>query len=637
MRIPARQAFQEELLELVRTLEGGILELEKHADAERIGNVFRCAHNIKSAAAMLGLEQASSTAHELENILEEVRAGHRVIDAEIITHLLNRLDMLTVLLAEPAETTLHESQPPVQPALPPKSRRLCVSLHLDADALLRALDPLTLLDAAAQFGRISKSSTDESRLPPLESLDPEQLYLGFDLVLETAATAEDLRSVFLFAEGAGQITVYEVQEPPPAQSLIEEARELLEDRSLQTLVVSVSRVDALIELAAELSVATAQLEQLSDSPKSAAETRMHAACTSVRQLASRIQEASMAIRLVPVAPTFALLRRYVRDQAMRMGKAVEVSQHGEHLEIDKTIAERLFNPLKHLVRNALDHGIEAPEERARKGKPLRGQLVLEARQEHGRVVLDVRDDGRGLDLLRIREVAVARRLISADAEISEADAYSLIFKPGFSTASRIGTLSGRGVGLDVVHRDIVDLGGDLRVRSQAGRGVTFTLSVPLTLAIIEGLVLRCAEEYVVVPLEFVRNIFRPRAMHIAHLPGGAEVLRLADAVLPLVRLSTVLGFPTAFGSAVPLVVILSTSSGLLGLYVDEVVSQESVLLKGFHRSLCMGEGILAATVLASGRIALVLDISAIFSHNLQRLATEAELCPPSHSAFSVQE
>lgn len=623
MRAEQKEAFQLELLDLVRALEAGLLVLEESADGERIAELFRHAHNIKSAAAMLGLSRASAVAHQMETVLEEVRGGQRKTTAATISQLLGDVDALLELLSGPSGAG---AAAPAPEAGAQTTRQVQISLRLLPDSLRHALDPIVLLSAAAELGRVVSASTTDRKLPSLFALDPLQLYLEFELVLETAASERELQALFLFAEGAGDIELRELQPQLP-----EEPREPSAlDRTTQTLLVSVRRVDALVELAAELSTATAQLEQLSDERGTSDEIRIHTLGSSIRQLASRIHEAALAIRLVPVAPTFMLLRRYVRDQALRLGKSVEMVIHGEQTEVDKIVAERLFDPLKHLIRNALDHGIETPAEREAKGKPSRGRLVLEARQEHGRVVLDVRDDGRGLDLERIRQTARTRGLLAFDEELDDAEASALIFLPGFSTASQIGELSGRGVGLDVVNRSVLDLGGDLRVRSQPDAGVTFTLSVPLTLTMFEGLVLRSEDQRLVIPLDLVRSLARPRPEQLTRLPGGGEVLRLPDAIVPVVRINQVLGKAKGAVGLPRIVIVANAPSGPLGLGVDEIVSQEPVLLKGFHRALRVGAGVLAAAVISDGSIALVLDIA-----GLDAVVNRPALGPPGGSPHPI--
>jgi len=607
MKPEQKESFEQELLELVRSLEAGLLQLEESADSEHVAGLFRHAHNIKSAAAMLGLSRVSAVAHQMETVLEEVRNGRRAISSATISQLLAEVDSLIALLAGAESTSSFPTGAGSAASLSPPTRRFRLGLRLLPDSLRNGLEPLRLLEAVAELGQVVTSTTGDSQLPNLEAIDPERLYLTFELVVDTATSDRELRNLFLFAEGAGDIELGEVA-PPPATP--EEGREPSPlDRSTQTLLVSVRRVDALVELATELSAATAQLEQLRD--ELGGDDRMQSACAGIRRLASRIHEAALTVRLVPVAPTFTLLRRYVRDQALRLHKSVEMVQRGETTEVDKIVAERLFDPLKHLVRNALDHGIETPAERQAKGKPGRALLFLEARQEHGRVVLDVGDDGRGLDLARIRQTARARGLIAHDAELTDAETSALIFLPGFSTAEQIGELSGRGVGLDVVNRSVLALGGDLRVTSLPDAGVTFTLSVPLTLAMIEGLVLCCDGQRLVVPLDVVRTLVRPQSDQLTRLPGGGEVLRLADAVVPLVRLNQVLGLSPGAAGLPRMVVVATAQSGLLGLCADEVLAQESVLLKGFHRSLRIGPGVLAAAVISDGSIALVLDLAAL--------------------------
>lgn len=606
------EGYREELLALLQPLEADLLDLEKGQEPDGVGKVFRAVHNIKSAAALIGLQAAAGAAHALESLLEAMRDGTQPTNRTTITRLLGGVDALRALVrgedgpaVQAALAALAHAPAEAWPASAPPSRRLRIALALQEDALERALDPLVLLSAVGELGTVERARLELSRLPDLEALVPERLYLAFELVLATSASAQELRSVFLFAEGSGTL---EVEELAPAPGPGEAQEEGPAGGAISTLVVPARRVDALVDLSAELLIASTQVEHLRQEGVSSWDGRMESACREALRLASRIQEAAMAIRLVPLEPTFVMLRRFVRETSARLGKEVDVELKGGQTELDRSVAERLLDSLKHLVRNSLDHGIEAPAERRAAGKPPRGRLVLSAREEQRQVALTVEDDGRGIDPERVRATAISRGLIAPDAALPEAEALKLIFEPGFSTAREAGELSGRGVGLDVVRSNLMDLGGDLSVASRVGQGTCLALSVPLTLAVLEGLVVSAAGERLVVPLDVVEQLVHPGAGQIARLPDGRFVLRMPTGVVPILRPPGIEGPEAPRGGGVALIVS-THQGGRAALHVDEVLAQESVLLKPLHRGLRMGEGVLGAAIVGDGRVALVLDVA----------------------------
>ncbi len=625
------ESFREELLTLLGTLETSLLVLDENPEQELLDEVFRAAHNLKSATAMMGLRAASATAHHLETELDEMRSGHRAVERAAVTRLLEGVDRLREQVQE------GETAPPAAAAevlLPRRLRRVRVRLSLAEDAQITALDPLALLYALADFGEVVSSRTDDARLPGLDDLDPEAMYLCFELVLETSATIDDLRSTFLFVEDRIELQLEEVP-IDEARAVVPAGPESVREpepepegegrrRGIETIVVGVRRIDALVDLAAELSIATSQLELLRAEGVAATDGRMVTACSDLRRLSSRIQEAAMLMRLVPMTSTFALLQRYVRDQSLRLGKEVVVDVRGAQTELDKSVAERLFDPLKHLVRNALDHGIETSAERIAAGKSPTGHILVSARQGQGEVVLVVEDDGRGLDLERVREVAVRRGVVAVDEPVTEAALIQTLFLAGFTTCAEVGELSGRGVGLDVVRRNVLELGGDLDVEGSRGQGCRVSLTVPMTLAVLDGLVLRCGQEQIIVPVDDVRQIVRPAIGQRARLPDGQEVLRFAEGPVPLLRPAELFGFGSDEGRGVA--VLAASPAGVVALLVDEVLSHEQIMLKSLHRSLRISELILGAAVLGNGRVALVLDVA--------KLASKGKRPAPSAAAIS---
>lgn len=604
--------FRQELLSLTETLERNLLALESNADEESIDEVFRAAHNIKSAALMLGLRAAADAAHEMESVLDRVRSGQEPLTRSMVTAMLSTVDLLRGLLSE---STRAEARGQV--VLNGGERVLTLELEFAPDAPASGLDPLTLLRSLGDVGRIEALSVDDRDLPELSVLDATRFYLRFRVVLRTSAPQDEVAEIFTFAEGLVRWSIDPDEhgtprdaEPVPLEPLAANGSVLRPGAALETIQVPVRRVDVLVDLSAEMAIATGHLEQLRRAGIDGQDPRMQNASLELRRLASRVQEAAMAIRLVPLASTFAMLRRFVRDQAVQLGKEILVEIRGEQCELDKSVAERLFDPLKHLVRNALDHGIETPQERRAAGKPEEGHIRLSARQEQGEMVLTVEDDGRGISVERVRRAARERGLSQGDAEMSEDEALALIFTPGFSTAARVGELSGRGVGLDIVRTNVEASGGELRVERLAGGGTRFSLYMPLSIAVFDGLVLRAGGERLIVPVSTVRSLLNSGSLRPHLLPDGRRVVTLPDQVIPVFDPAELFAFEKSDGGQ-KLLVVVETGTGLVALEVDDVLSKESVMLKTLQRTLRFGDGLLGAAVLSDGQVALVIDVGAV--------------------------
>jgi two-component system chemotaxis sensor kinase CheA len=606
--------FRRELLALTGTLERNLLALETNATEESIDEVFRAAHNIKSAALMLGLRTAADAAHEMESVLDRVRSGEEPLTQAMVTAMLSTVDLIRGTLSE---STRKQSDGDVTSH--GHERALTLDLEFSRDAPASGLDPLTLLRSLGDLGAIEELSVDDRDLPELAVLDATQFYLRFRVVLRTSAPRAEIEALFAFAEDHVRWSIEHdavLVEPSASSGSLPRP-----DAALETILVPVRRVDGLVDLAAEVAIATGHWEQLRRAGIDGQDPRMENASLELRRLASRVQEAAMAIRLVPLASTFAMLRRFVRDQAVELGKEILVELRGEQCELDKSVAERLFDPLKHLVRNALDHGIETPEERRLAGKPARGRILLSARQEEGEMVLTVEDDGRGVHLERVRDTARERGLIQGDAQLSEEEALAMIFAPGFSTAARVGELSGRGVGLDIVRTNVEASGGELRVERIAGGGTRFSLCVPLSLAVFEGLVLRAGGERLIVPVSAVRVLVNSSTVRAHELPDGRRVVALSDQTIPVIDPAELFDFEQSQGAQQRLLVAVETGAGLVALEVDDVLSKESIMLKTLQRTLRFGDGLLGAAILGDGHPALVLDVNAVVTGG--RMGTRA--------------
>jgi len=322
-----------------------------------------------------------------------------------------------------------------------------------------------------------------------------------------------------------------------------------------------------------------------------------------------LQEAVMAIRAQPVKLVFARMNRLVHDVSAQLGKSIKLVLSGEDTEVDKTVVEQLADPLTHMMRNAMDHGLEGPEERAAAGKSRQGLIHLSAFQRGGRIVIEVADDGRGIDRARVRRKAEERGLIAPDAELSDAEVDNLIFAPGFSTAEIVSDISGRGVGMDVVRRNIQALGGRIVIQSQPGLGSRFTLSLPLTLAVLDGMIIGVGDETYVLPVTSIVETLRPARRDVERLVGQADVLRIREDYLPLIHLGRLFGVDAARADpCAGLVVIVEVDGGRrVGLVIDEMLGQQQVVVKSLERNYEAVDGLSGATILGDGRVALIVD------------------------------
>jgi two-component system chemotaxis sensor kinase CheA len=373
-----------------------------------------------------------------------------------------------------------------------------------------------------------------------------------------------------------------------------------------TIRVATEKIDKLVDLVGELVIAHSAVRELSKHPTPERLASLQEAVLQTERHLRELQERVMSVRMVPMGTVFSRLARTVREASGKLGKQVQLELDGNDTELDKGLAERLGDPLLHLVRNAVDHGLESPEARAAAGKPSVGKLRIVARPRGGSVVVEVSDDGRGLNREKILKRAIERGLVASDAVLTDEQIYALISSAGFSTAETVTDLSGRGVGLDVVKRNIAEMGGDLTIRSEPGRGSTFTIRLPLTLTIMEGLLLKAGNTVCVVPLVDVAFSLRLRPEQQRSLAGLGQILDLPGESLPILELVDLLSLPPRSGGG-ELAVVLQTGSHRYALRVDALLGQTQVVVKSLETHFRRLPGILGATILGDGRVALILD------------------------------
>jgi len=507
-------------------------------------------------------------------------------------------------------------------------------------------DPAMLIRVLSALGELDVT-VDTSRIPPLSELAWDESYLSWTLRLLTDSPPERLREVFDFVDEACQLEIVKddatgsVTTPPPVADLPSPpprsdtppseasgpdsgdggspAPTETADASSQaaagsaaraTIRVDLERVDRLINLVGELVINQAMLTQSIEEVNLPSGNGVDSAMGQLRQLSSELQERVMAIRAQPVKPLFQRMSRIVREAAHASGKHARLATVGETTEIDKTVIERLADPLTHMIRNAVDHGLERPDVRSAAGKSVEGTVHLSAAHRSGRVIIELSDDGAGINRDKVREIAVKRGLIDPEKELSDEDIDNLLFMPGFSTTTEVSALSGRGVGMDVVKSEIQRLGGRVTLTSRPGRGTTVSISLPLTLAVLEGMVVEVAGETLVVPTTALQETLKANGAEIQRIGARGWFLSIRGGFVPIVDLGARLGFHNddTVELAGRVLLLVETGSGRrAALAVDRVLDQREVVIKGLENNYGHVPGIAAATILGNGRIALIID------------------------------
>ncbi len=646
-----KDVFFEEAAEHIAAMETALLKLEAApSDREQMNAVFRAVHSIKGSGGMFGLDGIVRFAHAFESLMEELRDGERSVNGELAGLLLRSADVLKALVASARagaappeeadevrgalEAVRSHSSPAAVPAAEPahaeagKLRSYRVWFEPSPDLFRTAMDPLLVLRDLTNLGAVEEVEIDRGRLPELAGMDPETCYLSWRLKLTTAASPAEIRDIFAFVEDGARIEIEPVEEQPappvPARDAVppaaggsppEPARTAAHPAPVlesSTVRVATAKVDKLVDLVGEVVIAQSVAGQILSGFSMARLGELLAAFSELERNTRELQERVMAVRMQPIGGVFSRFPRLVRDLASATGKRVALAIAGEDTELDKGVIEQLADPLTHLVRNAVDHGIETPEQRRQAGKPEQGVVRLEAFHEEGSVMVEVSDDGRGLDVERIRAKAVEQGLIGPDELLDEDEVRSLIFRPGFSTAESVSDISGRGVGMDVVRRNVEALNGVIAVASDPGKGSRFRIRLPLTVAILDGQLLKIGAQTYVLPLVAIRESIRPRAQQLKEVAGRGEAVVVRGRPLPLIRLHAVLGLEGAVTDAASGAVVVVEHEGRgLALLVDELLGQQPVVIKSLESHFRKVEGVMGATILGDGRAAFILDVAGI--------------------------
>jgi two-component system chemotaxis sensor kinase CheA len=646
------QAFFVEAVELLAEMEQLLLELDVASpDAEQLNAIFRAAHSIKGGAATFGFTALTDTTHLLETLLDRARHGQLSLSAPMIDAFLETKDALQEQL-----TAYQAGKEPE----PERVAHICAVLqqlalengaaegapaHTPAPAPARVAakpapaEPMPAGALRVRFSRLSDSECDllADELGNLGTL-LSRTRAGDQLtvMLETTCSPDDIVAVCCFVIDESQIEITQITREaaaPEAAARIAEAPAAAAAEIAQaaapkpvpgtgapaaasakessSIRVDVEKVDQLINLVGELVITQSMLTQAATMLDPVAYERFLSGLGHLERNARDLQESVMSIRMMPMDYVFSRFPRVIRDVSAKLGKQVRLDTYGKETELDKGLIERIVDPLTHLVRNSLDHGIETPEQRLTKGKDATGQLLLSAQHHGGNIVIEVSDDGAGLHRGKILAKARQQGLAVSD-NMPDEEVWQLIFAPGFSTAEQVTDISGRGVGMDVVKRNIQEMGGHVEISSREGRGTTTRIVLPLTLAILNGMSVKVGDEAYILPLSYVIESLQPLAEHLHSITADGHVIKVRGEYLPLIELHRV--FDVAGAQTQPtqgILVIVQADDARFALLVDELLGQHQVVVKNLETNYRKVPGISAATILGDGSVAFIIDVGAM--------------------------
>ncbi|MFO1196319.1 MAG: chemotaxis protein CheA [Burkholderiaceae bacterium] len=665
----ARGTFMEESREMLSQFEATLLVLETNPDdAETLNAAFRAAHTIKGSSGLFGFKAVVQFTHEVEAVLDAMRQGLLELTSEAFGVLLQSCDQIVRMLAElgdgaadatPADpaliatlAALHAADSGAhdapgagaqdEPTDGPADGSWGVTVRFGPDALRNGFDPVSFIHYLPRIGDVSDLRTFDDAVPALETLDPESCHLGFTLRLRTPGGRPAIEGAFEFAR---EDCVLELEAPdedaarrpaprptrrgrrspspgrlpgrrrrrprvPPRRrpSRPSGGRRGRRGDDVRTIRVSADKLDRLIDLIGELVIAGSGARLVAEEEGS---SKFGEAAQRIAHLVEEARDGALQLRMVQIGETFARFHRVVRDSAKSLGKDIELAISGGDTELDKSMVEMIADPLTHLVRNSVDHGVETAEARVAAGKPARGRVALNAYHDSGSVVVEVTDDGKGLDRSRILAKAIERGLVKEGEHLSDEDIDQLIFAPGFSTAAQVTDISGRGVGMDVVKRNIEALRGTVQLASTPGRGTTTQIRLPLTLAIIDGFLVVVGGAHYIVPLEMVVECIERPSEHALGADGCTGHFELRGQVLPFIDVRAFFGMAAPAAGGRQSLIVVRYGPSKVGLLVDRLMGEYQTVIKPLGKLFQHVRGIAGSTILGSGGVALILDVAAL--------------------------
>ena len=672
-----RDTYLAECEELLRDLETHLSALhDGTADSECLNSIFRAVHSIKAGAGMFKFTELVDFSHEFEALLDNMRDGRVEVTAERVDLLFKASDVLADLVSAAAEgsepptaaanalakdlaaitstaKTVPEASTPDQTARggggtsaeqsgqPGETVCYRIDFYPAAELFRHANEPLLLIRELKTLGEV-EVEVDLSRLPDLQQIEPEDAYLGWTIKLRSDCGQDAVSEVFEFVEDDCRLDIHidtndsdslapsddtgassgrrNAADGPDRKQADRAAEEGQAAKGgpgvrISSIRVDLDRVDRLVNMVGELVITQSMLSQQADDLPSDRLIQFTRGREELATHTRELQESVMAIRMQPVKSVFARMPRLVREVTDKLGKRARLVTIGEETEVDKTVIEEISDPITHMIRNSLDHGLEPPEEREAAGKPADGTITLSAEHRAGRIVINIRDDGRGIDHAAVLARAKERGLVAPGAALAPDEIEDLLFEPGFSTAATVTDISGRGVGLDVVRRNIQGLGGRVSVSSSPGSGTCFTMTLPLTLAVMDGMIVVVGGEKFVIPTTNIIESMRPGSDQVNRLPSGDELVEVRGDYLPLFYIARAFGIEGAVDDPSRGLVVLAETErkGKVGLVVDELLGQQQVVIKSLEDNYDPVPGIAAATILGNGLVAPILDIEGLQS------------------------
>jgi two-component system chemotaxis sensor kinase CheA len=685
-------SFLEESFEGLELMESSLLDLEQ-GDDETINSIFRAAHSIKGGAGTFGFNNVTEFTHLVETLLDEMRDGRRNIKQDDVELLLDSVDCMRLLIESIRDETecdtskIIETSVLLEKTLATDGIKVSDPLTINDSEVVESKaddlatwqikfipehhlvqtgnDPLLLFNALADLGEVTLVACAKE-LPALNDIDAEEIYLTWNLTLQSSANEDDIKEVFEWVEDECELIITkedvissdllpseilnpessteissleepDVILPAPTNEKPVETSTTNSDKpsskaknDLGSIRVGVDKVDSLINLVGELVITQSMLSELGNDFDLSKVERLNSGLEQLLQNTKELQESVMRIRMLPISFAFNRFPRLVHDLSKKTGKEVELILKGEQTELDKTVMEQIGDPLVHLVRNAVDHGIESAEVRLANGKPQKGTIMLNAYHQGGSIVIEIKDDGGGIDREAVFNKALEKGIVDENTVLTDAQTFDLLFEPGFSTAKEVSDISGRGVGMDVVKKNIQSLGGRIQVESERGKGSTFRVNLPLTLAILDGQLVQVGTETYIIPLITIVESLQPQKELINRVSGDMVLYRLREDNVPVIPVYQLFNIPCEFENIEnSLLVVVEADGQKVGLMVDDLLAQQQVVIKSLNDNYQQVEGVSGATILGDGSVAMILDVPGIISMAL----AQAQLNQKNRSTF----
>lgn len=685
-------SFLEESFEGLELMESSLLDLEQ-GDDETINSIFRAAHSIKGGAGTFGFNNVTEFTHLVETLLDEMRDGRRNIKQDDVELLLDSVDCMRLLIESIRDETecdtskIIETSALLEKTLAADGIEVSDPLTINDSEIVESKaddlatwqikfipehhlvqtgnDPLLLFNALADLGEVTLVACAKE-LPALNDIDAEEIYLTWNLTLQSSASEDDIKEVFEWVEDECELIITkedvissdllpseilnpdsstetssleepDVILPAPTNEKPVETSTTNSDKpsskaknDLGSIRVGVDKVDSLINLVGELVITQSMLSELGNDFDLSKVERLNSGLEQLLQNTKELQESVMRIRMLPISFAFNRFPRLVHDLSKKTGKEVELILKGEQTELDKTVMEQIGDPLVHLVRNAVDHGIESAEVRLANGKPQKGTIMLNAYHQGGSIVIEIKDDGGGIDREAVFNKALEKGIVDENTVLTDAQTFDLLFEPGFSTAKEVSDISGRGVGMDVVKKNIQSLGGRIQVESERGKGSTFRVNLPLTLAILDGQLVQVGTETYIIPLITIVESLQPQKELINRVSGDMVLYRLREDNVPVIPVYQLFNIPCEFENIEnSLLVVVEADGQKVGLMVDDLLAQQQVVIKSLNDNYQQVEGVSGATILGDGSVAMILDVPGIISMAL----AQAQLNQKNRSTF----